>query len=148
MRAFSISIWRPAKPYLPLYYYHEEKNSHAFDPKRLQEQIYSWDPGEEDVISGFDESLAVYFRETLLEAFSPHLPPESRNMKTFARAIDNFKSKLVENNNSVWVDSQQTSGDDNESINLRINSAVAILHHLSWIQMTFEHMPDISVVIR
>ncbi|HLC15827.1 MAG TPA: hypothetical protein VJL89_06335, partial [Thermodesulfovibrionia bacterium] len=65
-RLFRLSVWRPAKLIRKLDYIldnNEQSPSLAFEPERLHEQVYAWDPGRIDIFIGLDKNLSGMFRE-------------------------------------------------------------------------------------
>jgi hypothetical protein len=147
---FRLSIWRPARLERPLSFFATAKGQPIiFEPDLLQEQIYVWDPGQEDVFLWLDEITVNLFRNVLMEQFAPQLPPSHRNLAQFSKALANLTTKLQKGSHSNWVDSQQgVELGVNETANLRVNTVLSLLQHLYWIFRTFEHMPGASVVIR
>ena len=148
--AFRLSIWRPARHERPISYFSEVSDAMgSFEMSHLHEQIYSWDPGQDDLFSVLDQELSVKLHEELLEGFAPHLPPADRSMQHLLKAVTTIRSELQNPGTSKWVDSVETveSGTDGFA-NLRINTALSVLNHLYWLFKTFEHVPGASVVIR
>ncbi|KHD06278.1 hypothetical protein PN36_32375 [Candidatus Thiomargarita nelsonii] len=150
-RLFRLSIWCPAKLARPLDYTNVESQhlNFLFEPERLFEQIYVWEPGQDDVFICLDATLAHKFRQELIEKFAPHIAPETRNMAHFANALESLKLAIHQNGHLDWVDSEQIIEINiNECTNLRVNTALSMLHHFHWVLRTFEHVPGASVVIR
>jgi hypothetical protein len=151
-RLFRLSIWCPAKLVRPLDLTIENvEPPHVnvlFEPERLFEQVYVWEPGQGDVFTCLNATLADQFRQELIEKFAPHLAPEARNMANFANALEILKSALDKNDHFDWVDSGQiTELCINEYTHLRVNTALSMLRHFHWVLKTFEHLPGASVVI-
>jgi hypothetical protein len=149
---FRFSIWCPAKLARPLDYIYEKGESQHlnvwFETERLFEQVYVWEPGQDDVFACFDANFAQQFRQELIEKFAPHLAPEIRSMANFAKALESLQLAL-ENDQLDWVESGQfIELSTHEYTHLRVNTALAMLHHFHWVLRTFEHMPGASVIIR
>ncbi|MEN8214980.1 MAG: hypothetical protein ABFS56_01090 [Pseudomonadota bacterium] len=111
-RLFRLSIWCPAKLARPLDYSYENVESQhlnlLFEPERLLEQIYVWEPGQDDVFVCLDATLAHKFSHELIEKFAPDIAPEIRDMANFAKALESLKLAIHQNNAHLdWVDSEQ-----------------------------------------
>ena len=151
-RIFRLSIWRPAKPVRPFDYVFKERekdHSGTFEPDRLHEQIYVWDPGRIDFFASLSQDLSNKFREMLIDKFAPHLEPGKRSIALFSEVISSLKLELEKVSYYSWSPSEQIveigQGDE---INLPVNTALALLNHLQWIAGIFYHVPGASVVIR
>jgi hypothetical protein len=151
---FQLSIWRPAQLGRPLNYAPEKDEGAprgvAFDSGRLHEEIYHWNPGQEDVWGGIQDSAACReLRDQFVEGFSPSLSPEQRSMERFRESIEKLRTYLSVTDHSNWADLMQTvKVRGSEPVNLRGNAAMSLLHHLEWIARTFETLPGASVTIR
>lgn len=146
-----LSVWRPARLHRQINYSFAESTPGVpggfFDPERLQEQIYAWDPGPNDVLA-LPVELSTKFKPALMEDFAPDLLPEQRKMEHFSATIDMLDAELRRSGSSYWGDSQEVEFIAGDMVNLRYNAGLALLHHLRWICKTFEHVPGASVVIR
>jgi len=150
---FRVSIWRPARHIRHVDYFPRtsgaEEYRRDFDLEGLYEQVYVWDPGQEDVFLALNDDLSRRFHEALLLDFSPSLPPQKRSLARLAKTVQELKWVLKEEGKSYWADSSQKAdsgiGDD---INLRVNTAASMLNHLEWVIKSFAHVPGASVVIR
>ena len=147
---FRLSIWRPARLERPLSFFASVKGQNVvFHPEQLQEQIYIWDPGQEDVFLWLDDITVNQFRNVLIKNFAPQLPPAKRTMAHFSKALEYLTANLQKGSQSNWADSQQgVELGLNENAHLRVNTILSLLQHLHWVFRTFEHMPGASVVIR
>lgn len=149
---FQLSVWRPAQLGRRVEYPptggEDAASNPTFDSSRLHEEIYYWHPGQEDVWAITDGRLAAELRERFVEGFAPNLPPEQRSMERFREAVANLRSHatMVEND---WADLMQTINvRRQESVNLRGNTTLSLLHHLEWLVRTFGSLPGASVTIR
>ena len=148
---FRFSVWRPAR-LIRTFDYPVNTGGDGilvFEPNRLQEQIYIWDPGSNDVFASLDKELGDEFRLYLLEKFDPGLAPEERSIALLGKAVGNLNSKLQKTMTTPWADSQQTVlQGQNDDVNLRVNVPLALLNHLLWIAKVFERVPHASVTVR
>ena len=151
---FRLSVWRPAQSGRLLDYALSDadlaKAGLIFDVARLQEEIYHWTPGQEDVWSCITDGKTTNdLRELLFEGFAPNRSPEQRSMEYFRQSVDKFGTALVRDEVSTWADMEQTvKASLRESANLRGNSALSLWHHMEWIVRTFGSVPGASVTIR
>jgi len=109
---FKLSVWRPAQHGRPLDYAFTEAArtiaGGAFDKARLQEEIYHWHPGQEDVWECInDPMLSSELRDLFMESFAPHRPPEDRSMTKFGEAIARLGAALADDQASTWADTTQ-----------------------------------------
>ena len=151
---FRLSVWRPAQLGRPLDYSLADddaaKINVAFDIGRLQEEVYHWNPGQEDVWGCIgDSELSRELRDIFVEGFAPSHPPEQRSMIKFRQAVERLGAALTTDGVSSWADMQQTvcAGHD-DSTNLRADSALSLWHHMEWILRTFGSLPGATVTIR
>jgi hypothetical protein len=151
---FRLSVWRPAQIPRPLDYVLREagegESGLAFDSGRLQEEIYHWHPSQEDVWGCIeDPSVSNELRDEFIQGFHPMLAPEQRTMAKFKAAVAKLQSQLSAPSATAWADTMQTVAyGREESVNLRANSTLALLHHLRWIARIFGNVPGASVAIR
>lgn len=152
---FQLSVWRPAQLGRPMDYASSDEDGAAkgvvvFDSSRLQEEIYHWYPGQEDVWGCIESpALAREFRDLFIEGFAPHRPPEQRAMAHFQRAVDRLGEALSNPGTSSWADTMQmVRVGRHEPVNLRGNTALSLWHHMEWIVRTFGSVPAASVTIR
>jgi hypothetical protein len=156
---FRLSVWRPARLGRQLHYFPEVGESIAaqHDPtgrllehSALQEELYLWDPGKEDIWSSIkDSKIEESFRDSFLRPFAPSLAPKSRSLAAFGAALMQFrKTAGPALSASPWALANQEALFGGERVNLRTHSLLAVLNHLSWIFATFEHVPGASVTIR
>jgi hypothetical protein len=152
---FKLSIWRAAQIGRNLDYPHRGEKTRAapqttFDRNRLQEEIYFWHPGQEDVWGCIENSgLASELRDLFVEGFAPNLSPEDRSMAKFEDAVKRFREILATPKASSWGDAiQMVQIRRAEPTNLRANSALSLLLHMEWILRTFGSVPGASVAIR
>ena len=149
-----LSVWRPAQLGRQLEYATSEKDETGggvvFDSARLQEEIYHWDPGQEDVWGCIaSPALARELRDLLVETFAPNRSPEDRSMAQFQQAVDRLGKAMTKDDASTWADMQQmVKIGRKDSANLRGNTALALWNHLEWIVRTFGSVPGASVTIR
>jgi len=149
---FQLSVWRPARLGRRVEYPRSGDDDAAskitFDSSRLHEEIYYWHPGQEDVWAIADATIAAELRERFVEGFAPNLPPEQRSMERFREAVAKLHAyaTTVEND---WSDLMQTVNPRRqETLNLRGNMTLSLLHQLEWIVRTFGSLPGASVTIR
>jgi hypothetical protein len=151
---FRLSVWRPAQLGRPLDYALTERpeigKAIAFDSNRLQEEVYHWYPGQEDVWGCIEPpALSSELRDLFVEGFAPSRSPEQRSMANFQRAVEQLGIALNKNGVSTWADLMQTVRiGRNESANLRGNTALSLWHHMEWIIRVFGSVPGASVTIR
>jgi len=151
---FRLSVWHPAQFGRRLdYALTDEDMAKAvlvFDRARLQEEIYFWQPGQEDVWGCIqDPSLSSELRALFVEGFAPSCSPEKRSMDKFREAVDKLGTALASDTASTWADTiQMVRAGCNEATNLRSNCALSLLHHMEWILRTFGNLPAASVTIR
>lgn len=146
---FRLSVWRPARHNRQLHYFSGTPDENAFEQSQLQELVYSWDPGQDDVFLCLEQQFSTRFHEELMDKFAAHLPPVDRSIQNFLKAAINLRSELQNLGAAEWVDSVEVVdlGVDG-SPNLRMNTALSLVNHLYWLFKAFEHVPGASVVIR
>lgn len=150
-RLFRLSVWRPARNTSTFDYPADKTNgaSFVFKPDQLQEQVYVWDPGQNDIFSALDKDLAKQFREMLYEHFAPNLEPEKRSIAQLAKVVADLNSRLQKTETICWTDSEEVSSQvHTDDENLRVNAPLALLNHLLWLTNVFGHVPGASVTIR
>jgi hypothetical protein len=151
---FRLSVWRPAQRGRQLDYAtleNEPLNSApVFNHRRLQEEIYQWHPGPEDVWGCItDSTLTDRLRSLFINGFAPSLPPEKRSMAAFGRAVDDFGQAITADSVMSWADTMQSvKVGRHEPANLRGNCTLSLWHQMEWIYRTFGHLPGASVTIR
>jgi len=150
-RQFRLSVWRPARLTSVFDYPVDGSNSASFvfEADRLQEQIYVWDPGENDIFSALDKDLAEQFHMKLFGNFPPDLDPGKRSIDQFAKVIDELILTLRKSKPNRWAPStEKVSQGQADDENLRVDVPLALLNHLLWLIRVFAHVPGASVTIR
>ena len=150
-RIFRLSVWRPARLASTLDYPADRTmdQKFVFQPNSLQEQVYVWDPGQNDIFSALDKDLAEQFRAKLSEYFAPDLDPEKRSIGLLANVIAELILTLRKSRASRWTYStEKVSQDQAQDENLRMDGPLALLNHLLWLTRVFAHVPGASVTIR
>jgi hypothetical protein len=147
---FRLSVWRPARLTSTLNYpsHGVTDKSFLFEPGLLQEEVYVWDPGQNDIFSALDKDLAKQFHEMLSETFNEDSKPEKRSIAQLAKIVTDFGLRLRKSEIS-WTPSEEVvSQGPCDGENFRVNAPLALLNHLSWLIRVFEHVPGASVTIR
>ena len=150
-RLFRLSVWRPARLSSEFDYATDRPNekSFVFKADRLQEQVYVWDPGANDIFLALDSDLAEQFREKLLGAFAPDLDPAKRSIVQLGKAIGDLISKLQKTKKDYWTSSAEpASNGQADDENLRFDAPLVLLNHLLWLTKVFTNVPGASVTIR
>ena len=151
---FRLSVWRPAQHGRQLDYASLESellsSAPLFNHRRLQEEIYQWHPGPEDVWGCISDSgLIDQLRTLFIDGFAPSLPPEKRSMAAFGKAVEEFGHKIAADSVTSWADTMQSARvARNEPVNLRGNCTLSLWHQMEWIHRTFGNLPGTSVTIR
>src|SRR4051812_45455906 len=106
---FRLSVWQPAQSGRLLDYATNdgdaEESTRAFDHRRLQEEIYQWHPGPEDVWGCItDSEVSSRMRDLFVERFTPRLSPDKRSMVRFKDAVDDLGKELANDDASSWAD--------------------------------------------
>jgi len=148
-----LSVWRPAsfkRSYL--YGSSEGPNDGGFAPldeSQVLEQIYAWDTGPNDVLGTATSAVTERIRSGLLEAFKPDRPPQLRSVSEFLGRVDSILHDEAIFSGTFWSDCEETIRTENdEEINLRVNTTLAVLRHFRWVGYIFLDVPSASVLIR
>ncbi len=151
---FRLSIWRPAQLGRQLDYALTDGDNASgrviFNSDRLQEEIYHWHPGQEDVLGSVEPpGLSSELRDLFVERFAPSRSPEQRSMANFRQAVQRLGEVLTKDGKSSWSDMMQmVRVGRRDPVNLRGNAALSLWQHMEWIVSTFGSMPGASVTIR
>jgi len=150
-RIFPLSVWRPARLASTFDYPADRTNdkTFVFQPDWLQEQVYVWDPGQNDIFSALDKDLAEQFHAKLSGYFAPDLDPGKRSIDQLAKVIAELILTLRKSKTTRWAFStEKVSQGQAEDENLRVDGPLALLNHLLWLTRVFAHVPGASVTIR
>lgn len=148
---FRLSVWRPAQLDRSVDYYLGGKGEAAlFDSSRLQEQLYQWNPGLEDILSSVaNQQQAQELRRIFFEEFAPHRSPSDRSIEKFAEVTRRLRDQLVPKGVVSWSDvGQEIEAGNLNTLNLRANLPLSMLSHLEWIVEVFGEVPGASIAIR
>jgi hypothetical protein len=151
---FRLSVWRPAQLGRHMDYALPPDGTplsgNVFDSARLQEEIYHWHPGQEDVWGCIESpSLSSELRDLFVEGFAPNRSPNERSIIEFQKSVERFGAALSKAGTATWADAMQTVRvSRHEPVNLRGNIALSLWHHMDWIVRTFGSVPGASVTIR
>lgn len=151
MSHFRLAIWRPAQPERYLCYFPGASSGSpsSFQVEDLHEEVYSWDPGEDDVWASFnDGSTSDSLRSALVRQFAPDVPPTQRSMRHFATWVAQLRQALASGDTALWGETQQEVITRDQTLNLRSNLALGLLLHVEWLVEVFEHLPGASVSVR
>lgn len=137
-----ITFWRPCLWELMLFDVDDKKSA---DQSRFLEEVYTWESSESIWDSLEDARITYQLEELLIDGFSPDKSPDDRGITAFRNVLEQMQRIIIERK-SEWRDCQQL--DEKWEINLRANSLLSLLHHLTWLCDVFTDVPGISITVR
>lgn len=146
---FQLSVWHPVSIHRRLGYEGTAVESAEFESQRICEEIYFWQLSQIDPFGSIVSDPIAKALQELISMFAPGLPPVDRSMRSFAETVRSLRGAFQDKEGFVWADLTQTAAlQSSEPVNLRGNTGLALVNHLSWVASTFEHLPRASVTIR
>lgn len=157
MSSFHLIVLRPFRPARELHYATSAENGNGevefrrqhFSQDRLYEDIFHWSP-DLDVWSGVaDEDKRTRLKAMFLDTFQPAQPVEDRTFQKLKELVDELQATLQAPPADMWLPTSQfktdTEGDD---FPVCVPPMIAFIHHLTWIYETFQHVPDLALMVR
>jgi hypothetical protein len=147
-----INVWRPARLTAKMFQVTEEAETASWTrlavDAKLLESVYQWSTTV-DIWGGFlNSDKTEQVRTLLLRNFDPRILPEKRLVADLKSATAALKALASTPGELDWQDCESIGTNYGEDDTSRMNTALALLQQLSWIERVFKNVPDASVTIR